>query len=63
MSPKKYVLEKLMSKETLADKRKAGAGDKETGHGVSVFSKDGAIGKQFTAGGNIGQIGEKVGGQ
>lgn len=28
-----------------------------------MFSKDGAIGKQFTATGNIGQIGEKVGGE
>ncbi|KAK5087332.1 hypothetical protein LTR70_002180 [Exophiala xenobiotica] len=41
---------------------KTGAGEKETGQGTSMFSKDGAIGKQFTATGNIGQMGEKVGG-
>lgn len=27
-----------------------------------LFDKDGAVGKQFKADGNIGQIGEKVGG-
>lgn len=30
--------------------------------GASAFSADGSVGKQFTAGGSIGQIGEKVGG-
>lgn len=49
--------------EYSADRRKTGAGEKETGQGTSIFSKDGAIGKQFTATGNIGQVGEKVGGQ
>ncbi|KAG9695410.1 hypothetical protein KCU81_g370, partial [Aureobasidium melanogenum] len=38
------------------------AGEKTTGTGTSAFSADGAIGKQFTADGSIGQIGEKVGG-
>lgn len=40
-----------------------GAGDKATGHGTSVLSKDGAIGSQFTSQGNIGGIGEKIGGK
>ncbi|KAI4722202.1 hypothetical protein E4T48_01550 [Aureobasidium sp. EXF-10727] len=38
------------------------AGEKTTGTGTSAFSADGAIGKQFTSDGSIGQIGEKVGG-
>jgi len=39
-----------------------GAGAKTTGHGTSMFSKEGAIGKQFTTDGMIGGTGEKVGG-
>jgi hypothetical protein len=39
------------------------AGSKTSGHGTSVFSKDGAIGKQFTAEqGGIGGAAQKVGG-
>lgn len=41
----------------------AAAGTKTTGHGTSVFSKDGSIGKQFTAEqGGIGGAAQKVGG-
>lgn len=40
-----------------------GAGDKETGHGTSVFdAKQGAIGSAFHKDGSVGQIGEKIGG-
>ncbi|EXJ58675.1 hypothetical protein A1O7_06103 [Cladophialophora yegresii CBS 114405] len=42
--------------------QKAGAGDKTTGQGTSMFSKDGAIGSQFTGAGAIGGAGNKVGG-
>ncbi|KAI5246860.1 hypothetical protein AUEXF2481DRAFT_41537 [Aureobasidium subglaciale EXF-2481] len=38
------------------------AGEKTTGTGTPAFSAEGSIGKQFTSGGSIGQIGEKVGG-
>lgn len=39
------------------------AGDKTTGHGTSIFSKDGAVGKQFTADqGGIGGAAQKIGG-
>ncbi|KAK5044609.1 hypothetical protein LTR84_010623 [Exophiala bonariae] len=39
------------------------AGQKTTGHGTSIFSKDGAIGKQFTADqGGIGGTAQKIGG-
>lgn len=37
-------------------------GEKTTGTGTSVFSKDGAIGKQFTTGGAIGGTAQSIGG-
>ena len=41
----------------------AGAGQKETGQGTSVFDANkGSIGSAFAKDGSIGQIGEKVGG-
>ncbi|MCJ1255095.1 hypothetical protein MMC24_002911 [Lignoscripta atroalba] len=38
------------------------AGEKTTGTGTSVFSKDGAIGSMFNADGAIGGTAQKVGG-
>ncbi|MCJ1229377.1 hypothetical protein MMC12_006043 [Toensbergia leucococca] len=38
------------------------AGDKTTGTGTSVFSKDGSIGSMFNADGPIGGTAHKVGG-
>lgn len=41
----------------------AGAGQKETGHGTSMFdANQGAVGSAFHKEGSIGQIGEKIGG-
>jgi len=37
-------------------------GDKMTGHGTSIFSKEGAIGKQFTPEGAIGGTAQSIGG-
>ncbi|KAK4627622.1 uncharacterized protein CLAFUR5_04230 [Fulvia fulva] len=39
-----------------------GAGEKMTGQGTSMLSKDGAIGGAFQGDGAIGSIGNKVGG-
>ena len=38
------------------------AGDKATGHGTSMFSSRGAVGKQFTSGGAIGGTAQALGG-
>ncbi|MCJ1308554.1 hypothetical protein MMC25_002207 [Agyrium rufum] len=38
------------------------AGDKTTGTGTSMFSKDGAVGSMFNADGPIGGTAQKVGG-
>ncbi|KAI4153978.1 MAG: hypothetical protein LQ340_001955 [Diploschistes diacapsis] len=38
------------------------AGDKTTGHGTSVFDKQGAIGKHFTEQGALGGTAQNVGG-
>ncbi|KAF6231775.1 hypothetical protein HO173_010077 [Letharia columbiana] len=38
------------------------AGDKTTGTGTSMFSKDGALGSMFNADGAIGGTAQKVGG-
>jgi len=38
------------------------AGDKTTGTGTSIFSKDGAVGSMFNADGAIGGTAQKVGG-
>ncbi|KAI4102125.1 MAG: hypothetical protein L6R37_004548 [Teloschistes peruensis] len=38
------------------------AGDKTQGTGTSIFSKDGAIGKQFNVDGAMGGTAQKVGG-
>ncbi|EME46741.1 hypothetical protein DOTSEDRAFT_22775 [Dothistroma septosporum NZE10] len=39
-----------------------GVGEKTTGQGTSILSKDGAIGSAFQGDGAIGSIGNKVGG-
>jgi len=39
-----------------------GFGDKTTGHGTSMFSKDGAIGKMFTTEGAVGGTAQSIGG-
>ena len=38
------------------------SGDKTTGQGTSIFSSQGAIGKQFTTGGAVGGTAQAVGG-
>lgn len=46
----------------LANSVQTGAGEKMTGQGTSMLSKDGAIGGAFQGDGAIGSIGNKVGG-
>ncbi|KAK4693563.1 hypothetical protein P7C71_g3864, partial [Lecanoromycetidae sp. Uapishka_2] len=43
-------------------KQTPSAGDKTTGTGTSLFSKDGAVGSMFNADGAIGGTAQKVGG-
>lgn len=38
------------------------AGTKETGHGTSIFSKDGVVGSAFTKDGAIGGTANSIGG-
>lgn len=43
-------------------KQTPAAGEKTTGTGTSVFSKDGAVGKMFNADGALGGTAQKIGG-
>lgn len=48
--------------KAIANFVQTGAGEKMTGQGTSILSKDGAIGGAFQGDGAIGSIGNKVGG-